>query len=272
MEGRSEYDPPLTRLQAAAQAGALLPFTSLEKSLLGMSGKEAQLAYQQSYSLVKYLVTTYGWYSVKDILVGLGDGLDIGSCHCAGFCRLQPGLHGAGAGVAGAGGEGVREVASFGIAQGNWNGMQRSIGTVPAECFFVLPKRERLFQIHLGQSIIPRREIDSLPTLKMVDGGNAGIVVPDEVEQVLIDRAIRFEDQFRQGSPFLTTLCTGISPFLEGVLPVFFRCGRFPVFATALLCSARLSAAFASLAGGTISIRLALGRGSFTSATAAACL
>ena len=79
MQGRSEYDPPLTVLETAATSGALLTAAILEKSLLGMSGKEAQLAYQQSYSMVKYLVSTYGWHKVKEILVNLGGGMDIGT-------------------------------------------------------------------------------------------------------------------------------------------------------------------------------------------------
>ena len=79
MQGRAEYDPPLAVLENAAKTGALLTAASLEKSLLGLSGKEAQLAYQQSYSMVKYLVSTYGWHKVKEILVNLGSGMDIGT-------------------------------------------------------------------------------------------------------------------------------------------------------------------------------------------------
>jgi len=33
------------------------------------------LAYQQSYALVNYMVTTYGWHRIREILAGLGRGL-----------------------------------------------------------------------------------------------------------------------------------------------------------------------------------------------------
>jgi len=33
------------------------------------------MAYQQSFALVNYLVTNYGWYRVNQILSGLGKGM-----------------------------------------------------------------------------------------------------------------------------------------------------------------------------------------------------
>ena len=49
----------------------------MEKSLLAMSTKDAQLAYQQSYSMVKYMISSYGWFKVREILVNLGNGMNI---------------------------------------------------------------------------------------------------------------------------------------------------------------------------------------------------
>jgi len=43
---------------------------------MGLSAREAALAYQQSYALVNFLVTQYGWHKVKEMLVALGSGLD----------------------------------------------------------------------------------------------------------------------------------------------------------------------------------------------------
>ncbi|WP_168205967.1 peptidase MA family metallohydrolase [Geobacter sp. FeAm09] len=74
--GRTQYDRPLTELEHAVRRGAVTDFRKLEKSFSGLSAADAALAYQQSYSMVNHLVTTYGWYRVKQILVGLGNGLN----------------------------------------------------------------------------------------------------------------------------------------------------------------------------------------------------
>ena len=41
VEGRKEFDSPLAALEGAVKTGAVLPFTSLEKSLASMSGNDA---------------------------------------------------------------------------------------------------------------------------------------------------------------------------------------------------------------------------------------
>ena len=74
-EGRSEFDPPLTTLNQAVSGGKLLPLSSLIGSFASLQGTSVDLAYQQSYSLVKYMVTTYGWHTMKDLLTALGEGL-----------------------------------------------------------------------------------------------------------------------------------------------------------------------------------------------------
>jgi tetratricopeptide (TPR) repeat protein len=79
VEGRTEFNPPLTSLAAAAKSGEILPFATLEGSLLGLDGTKVRLAYEQSYSIVKYMIATYGWYKVKDLLDALGNGRDISS-------------------------------------------------------------------------------------------------------------------------------------------------------------------------------------------------
>ncbi|GAB7027293.1 peptidase MA family metallohydrolase [Geotalea toluenoxydans] len=71
-EGRREYNPPMAELGGAAKIGSYLPFSSLEGSFGGLSSKQASLAYQQSYSLVNYMIGAYGWFNVKEILVNLG--------------------------------------------------------------------------------------------------------------------------------------------------------------------------------------------------------
>ncbi|KAB0666599.1 hypothetical protein F6V25_04060 [Oryzomonas japonica] len=74
--GRTQYNRPLIELEHAVRKGVVTDFRKLEKSFSGLASADAILAYQQSYSMVDYLVTTYGWHRVKQILVGLGNGLN----------------------------------------------------------------------------------------------------------------------------------------------------------------------------------------------------
>jgi len=77
IEGRKEYDPPLVAIEAASLNGAFLQFNALEKSWSSVGTKDIMLAYQQSYSIAKFMVTNYGWHKVREILVNLGDGMGI---------------------------------------------------------------------------------------------------------------------------------------------------------------------------------------------------
>ncbi|HEY6874452.1 MAG TPA: tetratricopeptide repeat protein [Geobacteraceae bacterium] len=85
LEGRREFDPPLTSLEAAAKTGSFLPFSALEKSLASFSAKDAQLAYQQSYAMVRFMVSAYGWHKVRELLVDLGSGMGIEAAIAATF-------------------------------------------------------------------------------------------------------------------------------------------------------------------------------------------
>lgn len=85
VEGRKEFDRPLTALEAAAKGGRFLPFPELEKSLLGMNSKDAALAYQQSYSMVRFMISSYGWHKVREVLVNLGNGMSINDAMGATF-------------------------------------------------------------------------------------------------------------------------------------------------------------------------------------------
>jgi hypothetical protein len=84
-EGRKEFDSTLSSLQTAAKTGKFLPFTDLEKSLLGLNSKDAALAYQQSYSMVRFMIASYGWYKVREILVNLGNGMAFGGAFARAF-------------------------------------------------------------------------------------------------------------------------------------------------------------------------------------------
>lgn len=75
MFGRMQHNRSLPDFGRAVRAGTLIEFRSLEANFSDFSSSAASLAYQQSYALVNYMVTTYGWHRVRQILSGLGKGL-----------------------------------------------------------------------------------------------------------------------------------------------------------------------------------------------------
>jgi len=79
MFGRKQLgDSRAAHLQNTGK-GAAVDIRKLEGSFTGLSTADANVAYQQSYSLVNYLVTTYGWHRVKEMLTDLGKGMNISS-------------------------------------------------------------------------------------------------------------------------------------------------------------------------------------------------
>jgi tetratricopeptide (TPR) repeat protein len=74
LEGRKLFNQPMSELGKRAKSGDFIPFDKLEKGFTSLNGKEASLAYQQSYSLVNFMVTSYGWPKVTDLLKRLGAG------------------------------------------------------------------------------------------------------------------------------------------------------------------------------------------------------
>ena len=79
IEGRKESDSDLSALETATRSGFFLPFSGLEQSWMSLDKKNIMLAYQQSYSIAKFMVSNYGWHKVREILVNLGDGMSIDS-------------------------------------------------------------------------------------------------------------------------------------------------------------------------------------------------
>jgi tetratricopeptide (TPR) repeat protein len=75
MFGRMQYSRSLQEFGRAARTGKLIEIRSMEADFSGLSSSAASLAYQQSYALVTYMVVTYGWHRVRQILSGLGEGL-----------------------------------------------------------------------------------------------------------------------------------------------------------------------------------------------------
>jgi tetratricopeptide (TPR) repeat protein len=85
IEGRKEYDPPVTDLDKVAATSAFIPFKELEKSWSSLDNRSAALAYQQSYSIVKFMISAYGWHKVREILINLGSGKRIEAAIAAAF-------------------------------------------------------------------------------------------------------------------------------------------------------------------------------------------
>lgn len=77
MFGRMQFNRPMSELGRAARSGKFADFRKLESGFGGLSAAEAALAYQQSYAMVNYIVTTYGWHRVKQMLTDLGDGMSL---------------------------------------------------------------------------------------------------------------------------------------------------------------------------------------------------
>ena len=77
MFGREQFTYPVPEHLQAAVKRSVIDIHRLEGSFSGLSSHEASLAYQQSYSLVNYLVKSYGWHRVNAILTELGKGMNI---------------------------------------------------------------------------------------------------------------------------------------------------------------------------------------------------
>ncbi|HIJ87525.1 MAG TPA: hypothetical protein HPP97_07525 [Desulfuromonadales bacterium] len=73
--GRMQYSRIRPELDRAVRTGKLADFRNLEANFSGLSSSAAALAYEQSYALVKYMVATFGWHRIRQILEGLGKGL-----------------------------------------------------------------------------------------------------------------------------------------------------------------------------------------------------
>jgi tetratricopeptide (TPR) repeat protein len=75
--GRREFTFPAAEKGHAGLKTTVVDIRKLEGSFSGLSSSEATRAYQQSYSMVNYLVSTYGWHRVNAILAALGKGMTI---------------------------------------------------------------------------------------------------------------------------------------------------------------------------------------------------
>ncbi|MDO9308283.1 MAG: tetratricopeptide repeat protein [Deltaproteobacteria bacterium] len=77
MFGRMQYNRPMSEFGRAARKKTFTDFRKLESDFSSLSTADAALAYQQSYALVNFMVTSYGWHIVRQILSSLGGGMTI---------------------------------------------------------------------------------------------------------------------------------------------------------------------------------------------------
>jgi len=75
MFARMQYNRQMPEFGRAARKGTFTDFRKLESGFSSLSSTDAALAYQQSYALVNFMVTRYGWHRIKQILTGLGKGM-----------------------------------------------------------------------------------------------------------------------------------------------------------------------------------------------------
>lgn len=78
LQGRKLFNHPMQQLGSAAKKDKYVPFKELEGGFTSLGSSAAALAYQQSYSLVNFMVTSYGWPKIIDILNNLGAGMNTG--------------------------------------------------------------------------------------------------------------------------------------------------------------------------------------------------
>ena len=72
LSGRRIDSTPLTDLTAASETGQFLEWRDLEKPFAGLPDDQVPLAYEQSYSLVLFMVDSYGWHNMAELLESLG--------------------------------------------------------------------------------------------------------------------------------------------------------------------------------------------------------
>ena len=72
-----QEDRTLVMFEQARKHGMLFKLAALETSFKNYSGMRAMLAYEQSYSFVRFLRDEFGWYPLHELVFALGEKLTI---------------------------------------------------------------------------------------------------------------------------------------------------------------------------------------------------
>jgi len=91
VSGRSQFDPGLQKLDKARD---LIGFNSLEGAWKTLPAERVRLAYEQSYSFVRFLVEDYGWFLVADLLRKIGEGKSLEDAFVKAYESYGMDLHG----------------------------------------------------------------------------------------------------------------------------------------------------------------------------------
>jgi len=70
--GRRLYSPPAHHLKMAMQSDNPLGWDALAKPFSSLPADKVLLAYEQSYSLVSFMVDRYGWHKIPELLESIG--------------------------------------------------------------------------------------------------------------------------------------------------------------------------------------------------------
>jgi hypothetical protein len=71
---RQIYSRPLLHLQSAAEKKQLLGWETLSASFAKLGSGQVELAYEQSYSLVYFMIDRYSWHKMSELLEKIGGG------------------------------------------------------------------------------------------------------------------------------------------------------------------------------------------------------
>ena len=92
-EGRTQASRPLHRLAQAYGAQQLIPWMELSDHISpALAAEEVGLAYEQSYTIVAYLVNRYGFWRVRKLLQAIAGGQPWEDAVAEGFRRKLPRL------------------------------------------------------------------------------------------------------------------------------------------------------------------------------------
>ena len=72
LSGRRVESTPLIDLNAAVESDQLLEWRDLEKPFSDLPDRLVPLAYEQSHSLVLFMIDSYGWHKMAELLESLG--------------------------------------------------------------------------------------------------------------------------------------------------------------------------------------------------------
>ena len=72
LAGRRIYPVPLVDLKKASDESQLLPWEGLAAPFSGLPSDRVRLGYEQSYSLVHFMVDRFGWHKMTQLLELLG--------------------------------------------------------------------------------------------------------------------------------------------------------------------------------------------------------